>query len=165
MCLWLYVFVWDATCSLSNSALRNYSFLLDGLENLHTSFSVPWVMFRRRLSISCRWPVPGPIFGGINDNSRNSQGGPNSLEWRICKGFHGFEVVRNWFGRGCNISGFQVHTLKQGQLQVCMTHRRDVSISSYSCIIKAFGVWSITQKPGWDSVDMILTYVWLCLAW
>ena len=34
------------------------------------------------------------------------------LNARYVGGFHGYEAMRNWFDRGCNISNCQVHTFE-----------------------------------------------------
>lgn len=43
------------------------------------------------------------IFCGISENIRIPQVRHSVFECRMCRGVHGFEVVRNWFDYGCKI--------------------------------------------------------------
>ena len=57
---------------------------------------------------------------GISENSRNQHGWHARFECRLCRGVHGLEVVRNFFGHGGKIGSFQVHTFEARSVAGCM---------------------------------------------
>lgn len=69
---------------------------------------------------------------------------------RRCRGFHGFEVIKNWFGHGCKTISFQVHILRARSVAGYMG--RALSSSKWlnglgACSILRYFSSSVDQSP------------------